>query len=111
MHPVGELLPNDFGIFDILGNPWECCLDGPNQGDPDDRPPYPEGTKDHPSLDPFQPVAVHNSDWRIVRGGSYARHRSLARSAHRDVYGTTDGNPMFGFRVVRTFTPEEEAHR
>jgi hypothetical protein len=26
-HPVGQLLPNDYGIFDIHGNSWEWSLD------------------------------------------------------------------------------------
>jgi serine/threonine protein kinase len=26
-HPVGQLLPNDFGIFDLHGNTWEWALD------------------------------------------------------------------------------------
>jgi serine/threonine protein kinase/formylglycine-generating enzyme required for sulfatase activity len=105
--PVSQLLPNEFGVFDTLGSLWEWCLDGPSGSG--ELPAYPEGTKSHPTLDPFRPVADNDSDWRIVRGACFTRPPSFARSAYRDIYSAGSRNSAFGFRVVRTVAPEEEA--
>jgi formylglycine-generating enzyme required for sulfatase activity len=45
-HPVGALLPNESGLFDVLGNQWELCHDGPAPGEKrsQNSPPYPHGT-------------------------------------------------------------------
>ena len=51
LHPPGQLLPNEFGLFDILGNTWEWCQDGPTghyvRGSTD-FPPYPPGPRKTP---------------------------------------------------------------
>jgi formylglycine-generating enzyme required for sulfatase activity len=105
--PAGQLLPNEFGLFDMLGSCWERCLDGPDGSS--FYPTYPEGTEERPALDPFRKVPVNDSDWRFVRGGMFAQVPSRARSAHRDVYGATETNYGMGFRVVRTAPPEVDA--
>ncbi len=46
-HPTGALLPNEFGLFDVLGNLWEWCHDGPLT-DTYERRPY--TATDHPAF-------------------------------------------------------------
>lgn len=108
VHPVGQLLPNEFGLFDVLGNVWEWCQDGPAGCYPDTPiPPYPRGTREHPDPDAgHREVVLYNAGkaetWRILRGGASTRSPTLARSAHRDWLGSLERWPTVGFRVVRT---------
>ena len=107
LSPTGRLLPNEFGLFDTLGSQWEWCLDGASGSDY--YPAYPGGLEEPPASDPFRDVPVNNGDWRIVRGGSFSRTPTFARSAHRDRFVAQDRNAFFGFRVVRTVVPEHGA--
>jgi formylglycine-generating enzyme required for sulfatase activity len=106
-HPVGRLLPNEFGMFDILGNVWEWCHDGPDGAFPNARmPAYPPGTPGRPASDLPGPQDVRKqgaeTTWRMLRGGAFNYAPVKARSAHRDWIGADDLCPHVGFRVVRT---------
>jgi formylglycine-generating enzyme required for sulfatase activity len=87
-HPVGQKLPNPWGLYDMHGNVWEWCQD--RYGD------YAGGI----AVDP-QGLAT-GSD-RLLRGGywgaggDYAR---FCRSAHRGNYDPAAGTSTFGFRIV-----------
>jgi formylglycine-generating enzyme required for sulfatase activity len=103
--PIGRLLPNEFGLFDILGNVWEWCHDGQVDQAADPYPPYPEGTTDHPAPDLVRTTTVDFTLRRTLRGGAFDYAPAQARSAHR--YSVSPGlvEGTIGFRVVRTLPP------
>jgi eukaryotic-like serine/threonine-protein kinase len=113
VHPPGELLPNELGLFDILGNAWEWCQDGPSGHyvkEKTDFPPYPAGTKENPSPDPVRTEIVDYIDrasetWRVLRGGAFCYSPDHARSAYRDWGPSGETREYLGLRVVRTLPP------
>ena len=94
-HPVGSLLPNDRGIWDMLGNVSEWTgeprarLFLPRDGYIHE---FPTGNKSLPSKEQEM----------TVRGGRYSFGVSSARAAERHYYEADDDTPTIGFRVVRT---------
>ncbi len=94
-NPVYSFAPNDYGVYDIVGNLMEWCWDRADYG-------YYNKT---PLINPHGPeteVMVPGSDLRIMRGGTYADGAYQARCARR-VWNWADiGNFEIGVRVVRT---------
>jgi formylglycine-generating enzyme required for sulfatase activity len=86
VHPVAKKTPNDWGVFDCLGNVQQWCSDW--MGD------YPGS-----ATDPTGPAGGTN---RVIRGGAYfddVRNRSASR------FSTSPSDALFhvGFRPVRTW--------
>jgi formylglycine-generating enzyme required for sulfatase activity len=85
-HPVGQLKPNAWGLYDMHGNVWEWCLDLWSGA-------YPGGKL----VDYHGP----SEGWlRVARGGSWLYAASFCRSANRDDYGADNRCSDIGFRVV-----------
>jgi formylglycine-generating enzyme required for sulfatase activity len=90
-HPVGQKLPNPWGLYDMHGNVWEWCQDW--SGD------YPGGI----AVDPQGPAT---GSVRVIRGG-YWRYWDIpewgwtfCRSAFRNFNYPDFWSGGFGFRVV-----------
>jgi len=89
-HPVGEKLPNAWGLFDMHGNVYEWCQDlyGPYE-----------------SLQVVSdPTGPASSGARVLRGGAFViRPKSSVRAAYRTYYRPGDRNHNIGFRLARTY--------
>ena len=84
-HPVGEKLPNCWGLYDMLGNVSEWCLDG--------KRPYTSASV----VDPVGPSV----ESRVVRGGGWSDVARLVRCAFRHQSSPVLRSNYLGFRLVR----------
>jgi formylglycine-generating enzyme required for sulfatase activity/uncharacterized caspase-like protein len=88
----GTFPPNQFGLYDMHGNVWECCLD--------------KSTEDYSTapLDGTPNLLGPKDSLRILRGGSWSHNPAICRSAYRDSIGPDDAGwwGRIGLRVVCT---------
>lgn len=86
-HPVGQLRPNVWGLYDMSGNVWEWCLDLYDK----------DHNKGNPKIDPKGP---ETSSFRAYRGGgwfsSFMNCRCVSRRNNSPGYQNID----LGFRVA-----------
>jgi serine/threonine protein kinase/formylglycine-generating enzyme required for sulfatase activity len=95
-HACGSLLPNDLGLFDMLGNVLESCEEG--------APGYLVTLNplrvDHFRIEMYAPIQATVA--RLLRGGSFGFRADQSRSAATNTYQPVNRFPGDGVRPVRT---------
>jgi formylglycine-generating enzyme required for sulfatase activity len=88
--PVGRLLPNDLGLFDMHGNALEWCQDG-------------IPTDLGPGIDPLEARPVLAKQRRRLKGGPVTNVPSAFTTDAKAAELPTILANTFGFRVARTY--------
>ncbi len=92
--PVGSLKPNDWGLFDMLGNASQWCHDSFR--------PYPWVQGGRAAEDNGDTSELDNKGTRVIRGGGYVNPPADLRSAHRTAFQPGNAGVNVGFRIART---------
>jgi formylglycine-generating enzyme required for sulfatase activity len=88
--PVGSLAPNGYGLYDMIGNVKEWCVNRYYE--------YPSGPVVH---DPYSLSKEGQSELYVIRGNSYWTEKIDALTVHyRTWHGYEEANPKTGFRVL-----------
>ncbi|MCP4110777.1 MAG: formylglycine-generating enzyme family protein [Desulfobacteraceae bacterium] len=105
--PVGSFEPNDFEVFDMLGNASEWCEDEYSKEayskHQQKNPLFRNKVRNKTSGNP-KPASVRKTkaSIRAVRGGNWRTGPNHVRYADRDLYSSIAGKKSIGFRLVRT---------
>ncbi len=86
-HPVGQKLPNPWGLYDMHGNVWEWCQDGYSD--------------DLPGGIALDPQGLAQAGDRVIRGGDWSNGGPAnCRSGSREGRSPDFTGGRLGFRVV-----------
>ena len=93
--PCGQLLPNELGLFDMLGNVYEWCQEQYYR--------YPEGEGNTTTNDMNILLSIKEQNPRILRGGSFYNLPAGVRSAFRNRDAPSNRVANYGFRPSSTY--------
>jgi formylglycine-generating enzyme required for sulfatase activity len=99
LHPVGEKMPNAWGLYDMHGETWEWCSDWYSE----------DYYAKSPADDPAGPLEPGFGHARVLRGGDSGCGTRGLWSSFRLWWPASDGAPHvpIGLRVAMT-APDEE---
>ncbi len=82
-HSCGQLAPNDFGLYDMVGNVYEWCWDYKDAYSADEQ---------------TDPIGSVNGETHVLRGGSFIDGKFYLRSSNRKF---SNDMTTVGFRILR----------
>ena len=83
--PVGWLLPNELGIYDMSGNLYEWCQDWYGK---------------YNDADQMNPIGPSKGAARVVRGGRWGHYANRCRVSYRSKCKPNHKNSFNGFRIA-----------
>jgi formylglycine-generating enzyme required for sulfatase activity len=102
-HPVAEKKPNPWGLYDMIGNLSEWCLDEYNEKF--------YRTKEAREVNPWNCIRYYGNrskSGKIIRGGNHDDYLYECRSATRNACEKSYKGNFIGFRVLRTENKKEQ---
>lgn len=88
-HPVRGKLPNDWGVYDMIGNLWEWTNDWYGG---------------YPASSVLNPTGPNQGTTKVVRGCAWSNGARFCRVASRNYYSTDYRFLNVGFRAVRSYS-------